>query len=151
MILDRLEQCARYVPLYPGLDAAFRFLRETDLAGLAPGRHSIDGDRLYASVDAMDGRGRAGAVLEAHRRYLDVQYTVAGDEEIGWRALAGCAHPRAPFDEARDIVFYDDAPESWLAVPPGTFAIFFPDDAHAPLAGRGPLKKVIVKVAMNGR
>jgi beta-galactosidase beta subunit len=34
-----------------------------------------------------------------------------------------------------------------VAVPPAHFAIFFPEDAHAPLAGRGMLKKAIVKIA----
>lgn len=149
MILDRLPLAARYASLHPGFAAAFRFLRETNLAVLAPGRHELDGARLYANHDLRTGVGRAGAVLEAHRRYIDVQYTLAGEERIGWRALADCSSPRAGYDDARDIVFFDGPPESWVEVPPGSFAIFFPEDAHAPLAGTGPLDKVIVKVAVD--
>jgi beta-galactosidase beta subunit len=33
-------------------------------------------------------------------------------------------------------------------VPAGHFAIFFPEDAHAPLAGEGHLVKAVVKVAV---
>jgi biofilm protein TabA len=149
MMLDRLSQAARYAPVHPGFAAAFRFLRETNLAALAPGRHGLDGTRLYANHDLRTGVDRTGAVLEAHRRFIDVQYTLAGEERIGWRALSDCGSPRAPYDEARDIVFFDDPSESWIEVPPGSFAIFFPEDAHAPLAGTGLLDKIIVKVAVD--
>ena len=148
MILDDFSRRDRYHALHPGLAEAFAFAAAHDLAILSPGRHTIDGDRLFVSIDHVAGRGRAGARLESHRRYIDIQLTIDGHEEIGWRALADCRAPSPPFDQTRDIGFYDDVPESWLAVPAGKFAIFFPDDAHAPLAGIGPLRKAIFKVAV---
>ena len=99
-------------------------------------------------LDRQDGRGREGARLEAHRRYIDIQYTIGGDEEIGWTSFASCQVPDGAFDAAKDIGFFGDAPSAWLRVPAGSFAIFFPEDAHAPLAGRGALVKAIVKVAV---
>src|SRR5207237_9929528 len=114
---------------------------------LEPGRHEIDRDRIYVSIDHNEGRGREGARLEAHRRYLDIQFTIDGGEEIGWMPLHQCRHPAGPFDLSKDIQFFSDLPRTWVAVPPGHFAIFFPEDAHAPLAGRGILKKAIVKIA----
>jgi len=148
MILDAAACHQRYVPLHPLFERAFRFLSDTDLGSLAPGRHPIDGDRLYVSIDHVQGRGRDGARLEAHRRYIDIQYTIAGNEEIGWCPLADCGAPSGGFDDTRDIGFFDRRPATWLCVPPGTFVIFYPDDAHAPLGGNGPLKKAIVKVAV---
>jgi biofilm protein TabA len=149
MILDTLDQRERYTSLHRHFARAFAFLARPDLAALAPGRHVIDGDSVYVSIDHKEGRGRDGARLESHRRYIDIQLTIEGDEEIGWQPLANCATPAAAFDESRDIRFYDDRPVTWLAVPAGRFAIFFPEDAHAPLAGRGLLKKAIVKVAVS--
>ena len=148
MIVDTLDQCDRYRHLHPGFAAAFDFAASRDLNTLPPGRHDIDGARLYVSIDQTPGRERAGARLESHRRYIDIQLTLDGDEEIGWRPLSQCRAPAAPFDEQHDIRFYDDAPDSWFAVPPGRFAIFFPDDAHAPLGGTGQLKKAIFKIAV---
>ena len=113
---------------------------------LPAGRHEIDGDAIYLSIDHVDGRGRDGARLESHREHIDIQLTISGDEQIGWRPLAACANPDGAFDATRDLGFYRDRPDTWLAVPPGTFTIFFPDDAHAPLAGSGPLRKAIVKI-----
>ena len=148
MVVDTFAQRARYLHLHPAFAQAFEFAASRDLAALPPGRHVIDGERLYLSIDHKDGRGRGGARLESHRRYIDIQLTIEGDEEIGWRPLSSCGAPAGAFDETRDIAFYDDAPDSWLAVPRGRFAIFFPDDAHAPLGGTGLLKKAIFKIAI---
>jgi biofilm protein TabA len=148
MILDTLSESARYAALHSLFPRAFEFLAKTNLGSLVAGRHEIDGDRLFVIVDHKDGRGRNGARLEAHRKYIDIQYTFEGMEEIGWSPLAACRPPSGGFDEAKDIAFFDDRPATWLSVPPSLFAIFFPDDAHAPLGGRGLLKKAIVKVAV---
>ena len=153
MVLDTLARCQRYTPLHPAFARAFAFLTGAQWAefvsGAASGeRHVIDGDRLYVSIGLTDGRGRDGARLEAHRRYIDIQLTIEGNEEIGWRPLGDCAHPAGPFDATKDIVLFSDRPESWLSLPAGHFAIFFPDDAHAPLGGRGTVKKAIMKIAV---
>ncbi|MEP6914652.1 MAG: YhcH/YjgK/YiaL family protein [Acidobacteriota bacterium] len=149
MIADTLDQSVRYAALHPAFARAFAFLSHTDLSSLAPGRHAIDGDRIFVSIDHQNGRGRDGARMEAHREHIDIQLTLDGAEEIGWMPLAGCRLPVAPYDSEKDITFFSDRPDTWIQVPAGTFAIFFPDDAHAPLAGRGPLKKAIVKIAIN--
>ncbi len=165
MLLDRLEQADRYVELHPGLAAGFYYLRRVMMEGAAPGRHELDGERLFVIVSQDDGRGRGAAKLESHRRYIDIQMPLAlvaegdssglpspslsADEVIGWRAVADCRDVETPYDEVRDIAFYRDVPESWLTLPPGVFAVFFPEDAHAPLAGQGRVLKAIVKVAVN--
>jgi biofilm protein TabA len=158
MILDRLNTADRYASLHPAFAHAFAYLREANWAQLMTAsqrashhstRHSIDGDRMYVSIDSVDGRGREGARLEAHRRYIDIQFTIEGHEEIGWKPLGDCAATAGAFDAARDVTFFSDRPDSWLSLPAGHFAIFFPEDAHAPLAGRGTLKKAIVKIAID--
>lgn len=146
MILDRLANAERYAPLHPRFAAAFRFLGETDLAALADGRHELDGRELYVSVESIQGRGRAGAKLEAHRRYIDIQVAIAGRDEIGLKPVADCREVELAYDEDRDVALFRDRPESWVVLVPGSFAVFFPDDGHAPLAAAGPVRKVVVKV-----
>lgn len=148
MVLDTLACAQRYAALHRAFGRAFRFLAETDLDALPGGRHDLDDGDLFVIIERRDGRGHEGARLEAHRRYIDIQYTVHGEEEIGWTALAACAEPDGAFDAPKDIVFFRDLPSTWLQVPRGMFAVFFPDDAHAPLAGVGALTKAIVKVAV---
>src|SRR6266540_4017704 len=149
MILDALASSGRYADMHAGFARAFEFLNTTNLEALAPGRHTLDGDKIYVSIDHKDGRGEDAAKLEVHRRYIDIQYTIEGDELIGWMPLARCTAPDGMFDDTKDVGFFADRPTTWVGVPSGSFAIFFPHDAHAPLGGRGPLKKAIVKIAVD--
>lgn len=149
MILDRLENARRYVPLHPGFERAFEFLRQGDLEGLSAGRHDVDGDRVYAVVIQDEGLGRRKAKLEAHRKYIDIQFSPAGSDVIGWKSTGTCSETDRAYDEEEDAELFADEPEAWVTVAPGAFAIFFPEDAHAPMAAEGPLHKVIMKVAVH--
>lgn len=149
MILDDLQLHRRYEKLHPGFAAAFLALQDPGLAFKEPGRYAIDGKRLSLIIGKEAGRGREGAKLEAHRRFIDIQFMIAGDEEMGWRTLSECKHVTKAYSEDDDLMFFGDAPESWFSVPPGKFTIFFPDDAHAPLAGHGQLHKAVMKIAVD--
>lgn len=148
MIFDDLKNAARYHALHPGFRHGFEFLSQSGLAQLDGGRHELDGDRLFALVNRDPGRGHEGARLEAHRKYIDIQFLVDGCEEIGWRPTPECRQITEAYDDARDLMFFGDAPQSWINLPVGKFMVFFPEDAHAPLASRGDNLKVVVKVAV---
>ncbi|MDP2830066.1 MAG: YhcH/YjgK/YiaL family protein [Sulfuricellaceae bacterium] len=146
MIFDTLANADRYAPLHPLFPLAFEFLRNTDLKALAPGRYPVDGERLFAIVEAANGRSREQAKLECHRRYIDIQHVLEGRDEMGWKPLQDCVEPVADFNPAKDIQFFQDDPASWLSTPPGAFCVFFPTDAHAPLVSDGVIRKVILKI-----
>lgn len=148
MILAKLSEANRYAALHPLFARAFNFLRGTDLSALAPGKHDIDGEQLFAIVEDCAGRTRAEAKLECHRRYIDIQLVLDGVDEMGWKPVAECLDPETDYDAARDIRFFNDAPASWIATPPGVFCLFFPGDAHAPLVSTGQIRKVVVKIAV---
>ncbi|MDD5328669.1 MAG: YhcH/YjgK/YiaL family protein [Sulfuricella sp.] len=148
MIFDTLANADRYAGLHPLFPAAFAFLRDTDLKSLAPGRHPIQGDALFAIVEAVNGRSREEAKLECHRKYIDIQLVLDGLDEMGWKALGDCHRPVADYSAEKDIRFFLDAPASWIATPPGAFCLFFPEDAHAPLVSSGAIRKVILKIAV---
>jgi YhcH/YjgK/YiaL family protein len=148
MILARLEEADRYASLNPGFAKAFAFLRRSHLAQLAPGRHEIDGDRVYAMVIQAPGRTREAAKLEAHRKYIDVQYSVTATEEMGWKSTPACTRRDSDYDAEKEVELFADPPVAWIGVPPGHFVIFFPEDAHAPMIAEGNLHKVVVKVAV---
>lgn len=148
MIFDTLTNAGRYAALHPRFARAFAYLRDTDLTALAPGRYHLDGENLIAIVEAVGGRSRDAAKLECHRKYIDIQLVLDGIDEMGWKPLHDCLAPLAEFNPEKDIQFFQDAPVSWIATPPGAFCIFFPEDAHAPLVSSGIIRKVILKVAL---
>jgi YhcH/YjgK/YiaL family protein len=145
LILARLEQADRYLALHPDFSAAMAFLRGQPLNRLPQGRIEIAG-AMYAMLSRSPARHRSDARLEAHRKYTDIQYLIAGIEEMGWRSRSRCQQPQGQYDGEKDIEFFSDTPDSYLTVRPGEFAIFFPDDAHAPLIGTGGVAKVVIKV-----
>ena len=146
MILDAIDRGHHYAEMHPLFGRAFEYLRNTDLRSLSPGRHELDGDRLFVLVDEGEGRGHGGSPLEHHRRYIDIQVCIEGDEQIGWLPLGCCNRRSGSFDATKDVGFFDDPPHTWFTLSPGTFVVFFPADAHAPLGGAGPVRKAVVKV-----
>ena len=149
MILSTLSQADRYKSLHPLFPRAFEFIRNTDLTALKPGIHQIIDKQLFVIVEEAEGRTRAEAKLECHRKYIDIQLVLEGTDEMGWKPLADCHQPVSDYSEERDIRFFNDAADSWISTPANTFCIFFPDDAHAPLVSTGKIRKLIFKVAVN--
>ena len=157
MILDALGNSARYERWQPTLSAGFAFLRDKANAALAPGRHEIEGDRVYAMVAKYDTRAFEDFEPEAHRKYIDIQYIISGRETIMWTPLAETAQPTKEYDGDRDIIFFArNARARPFELAAGHFCVLFPEDGHQPGchprangAGGGgpePVHKVIVKV-----
>jgi biofilm protein TabA len=147
MILDTLKNAAKYAGLKIGISEAFGFLDQPGLADLPEGKHEILGDRVYAIVARENGRSVSDGELEGHRKYIDIQYVISGEECIGWSPREGLATSVA-YDGENDIEFFGGKPEGVVRVPPGSFAVLLPSDAHLPLIGDGPIHKVVVKVAV---
>ena len=144
MILDHIQNSGRHLGMHPGFKEAFEFISGLKMQKLKEGRLEISGDRLYAIVINADAKGKSGTKLETHGKYIDIQYQAAGMDCIGWapvNKLCGKV-----YDPAKDVAFYDSAPESWINIPAGCFAVFFPEDAHAPMGGEGRQLKIVVKV-----
>ena len=151
MILDFLTLWHRYAPLHPRLGHAFAFLEQAR-PDIRIGRHEISGDDIFALVQRYETRPVEGMQLEAHRRYIDVQYLVTGGEAIHWAPLGDLAQPTQAYDLVKDVALYA---LSAAAVPvplrAGQFMVLFPDDAHAPcccIDAPSEVVKVVVKVAV---
>ncbi len=149
MIFATVANADRYAALHILFPRAIKFMRDTNMLVLEPGIYPIVGDDLFAIVENADGRSRADAQLECHRRYIDIQLVLEGTDEMGWKALTDCHNPVSDYSAEKDIQFFHDAPATWIATPPGAFCIFFPDDAHAPLVSTGNIRKVVFKIAVN--
>ncbi len=149
MVIDTLANSSRYESLHPRFKAAFDFLRRPNLASLETGRIELDGSNLFAMVQTYETKPIHEGKLEAHKKYIDIQFVVAGEEFIGYAPLGGQSVAKA-FDAEKDIGFYDG--EAWFTLlRKGMFAVFFPEDAHLP--GRHTDKpkrvtKIVLKIAV---
>lgn len=149
MVFSNIDSASRYTALHPLFKRAFDYIYKTDLMVLAPGRYPIAGDQLFVIVENAAGRARDAAKLECHRKYIDIQLVLEGYEEMGWKPLSSCVQPVDEFNTEKDIQFFFDMSATWVAVPPGHFCIFFPEDAHAPLVSSERIRKAIFKIAVS--
>jgi YhcH/YjgK/YiaL family protein len=145
MIIDKLENLGQYVALNPRFKEVIAFINQHDLTKLDNGRHAIDGDKLFVNVEDDKGKLKEEAVIEYHRRMIDIQVPLNITETYGYTPVADLKD--VPFDEERDIAKQPDAkPRNYVTLNPGEFAIFFPQDGHAPCIADGTLHKAVFKV-----
>ena len=156
MILDTLDAIGKYAGVGPNFETAVRWLQETDLGLLEPGRTDIDGEKAYAVVSENRLEPKDPA-FEVHRRYADIQVILRGREGFRYgregKELSGKPENDVWFCEADRQVTFE--------LEEGGFTVFLPGEAHAPglypekgkrlLSPAGPLtdRKIVVKVLMD--
>jgi YhcH/YjgK/YiaL family protein len=150
MIYDRLENMNLYCQ--PGTLLHRAIVYAHDVAPtVADGRTDIDGERLYASVATYETGSREERRFEAHRKYIDVQVLLEGEESIDISLDKELPLLEA-YDEARDVMFLKP-PRHVASLPmrPGFFVVFYPHDVHRPgchLRDKRRVRKIVIKVAV---
>ncbi len=148
MILDDLDRLEVLAALPGPFADALAFLRRPGLETLADGRYEAGLRGVHATVSRQPARHAGEGRLEAHRRHADIQVLLGGRESIGWSPLDHLALPDTAWDPATDLQFFAGAPQMWLHLRPGQFALFLPTDLHLPLVGEDLIHKVVVKVPL---
>ncbi|RYD96201.1 MAG: DUF386 family protein, partial [Sphingobacteriales bacterium] len=127
-------------------DKAFAFLRTRKLNELAPGKYPLAGDSVFVSVTYGPEKVFDSTKWEAHRKYIDLQYIIEGQEKMGVAPLASAREVMA-YNEAKDVANYS-AEGSFHIADPGQFFLFFPQDVHRPniKVAEGNVRKLVVKI-----
>lgn len=147
MIVDKIENAGQYSNLGNRIQKSLDFIRKTDLKKLQPGRYDIEGDNIFALISEYQTKPESEGKLEAHRKYIDVQYVINGEELMGYAPL-GNQEILESYKEENDIVFFNGE-KVFITVKEGMFAIFFPEDAHMPginVNEKSSVKKLVIKV-----
>jgi YhcH/YjgK/YiaL family protein len=148
VVSDLLANAHLYTALGTRIAQGLQFLADTDLASLAPGKHEIDGNRLFALVSDYTPKPPAEGRWEAHRRYLDLQYVVSGVERMGVAPTSRMTE--TDYQADRDLAWLEGEGDL-LTFGAGQFMILWPGDAHMPgidAGVPGTVRKVVVKIAI---
>ena len=149
MILDRIDNARLYLGLHAGFGKAFEILTDKTLAKKQDGKYSVDGDKIYYTIQRYTTKPLNEGNLEAHRKYIDIQFLLEGVEILGYAPLKGLTTAEV-YNPQKDIAFFNTPKEiTKVKLEPGLFCILFPDDAHLPcrqLAGPAEVRKVIIKI-----
>lgn len=147
MIIDSLNNSGKIEGLNPHFKKVFDYIKSHDLKSVPVGRIDIDGDNAWITVSEVQGKDQSAAALESHDQYIDIQLPLVGEETFGWQSRSLLKNERdGGYNAEKDITFYTDPAKMYFTMSEGEFAIFFPEDGHAPCIGKGTIKKVVVKV-----
>jgi len=148
MIVDTLSNAHLYTQIHPRFEAAFAYLENQFGKQNEVGKVELDGKNLVAIYSCKPGISpeAAGEKFECHNHHIDIQFCTEGVEEIGWKHRQKCISPKGEYNPEKDVCFFHDSPDCYLKLTPGQFAIFFPNDVHAPMIGHGDIGKMVMKV-----
>ena len=110
------------------------------------GSYPIKDKDVALKLSLTKQRTKETAFLETHIDMIDIQVPVTCAETFGYSPL--CDLPAFEYNAEKDITKYGDTkPQTYVTVAPGQFAIFFPQDGHAPcIIEEEEIKKAIFKV-----
>ncbi len=148
MILDSLKNSEAYEKLHPLFKEVFDYLKSVDFSKAEVGKTELRGKDLFVMVSDSDMKAEADAKVEAHNKYIDIQLPIDKPETYGWKARAELKEECESFNEEKDIQFFYDKGTTLVTAVPGDFAVFFPQDGHAPCIGEGKIRKVVVKIKL---
>lgn len=149
MIISEMSSKDRYLGIHPGMKQAFDFLEACFIHTPESGRYEIDGDNLYAVISRYMPQEKENPRYETHNAYIDVQCMVSGSE-FQWYIPRKALPAAMPYNPQKDITFYPFTGEgSKLALKPGDFAVYFPQDGHLPAMADGTTDeciRIVVKI-----
>lgn len=148
MIIDTIQNASKYFSAHPLFAKAFEYISKTDLDAIEMGKYEIDGDKLKAVYSNKKGMTAAESVakFECHNKYIDIQLCINGVEQIGWKPREKCKVENGGYNAEKDVQLYNEQPDMYFQLTNGQFAIFFPEDVHAPMIGDAEVKKLVIKV-----
>ena len=146
MIIDTIENLAKYTTLNPLFAEVVEFLKNNNLQSMEEGKYPIKEKDLFMNLQVAKQRTKDTAFLETHIDMIDIQIPITCAETFGYTPL--CDLPAFEYNAEKDITKYGDTkPQTYVTVNPGQFAIFFPQDGHAPcIIDEAEVKKAIFKV-----
>ena len=146
MIIDTRDNLGKFVALNPLFADVVEFPKTHDLRTMEVGKYPIKDKDLFLNLSLTKQRTKETAFLETHIDMIDIQVPITCAETFGYSPL--CDLPAFEYNAEKDITKYGDTkPQTYVTVNPGQFAIFFPQDGHAPcIIEEEEIKKAIFKV-----
>jgi YhcH/YjgK/YiaL family protein len=151
MIKDNLLHIDYYNYLAPGIYWGLKYLKDTDFSTMENGKYEIKEGKVWAIVQDYNSKPESEGKFEAHRKFVDIQFIVEGEEKIGVGNLEEFEEA-TQYDEEKDIIFLnpkEDAKVEFKKVIAGEYMILMPKDVHMPsiaVESTGFVKKVVLKV-----
>ena len=140
----------KYATLHPAFNEAFAQMKKILSDGAEDGRIVVDGDRLFINVQSYQSKTENNCAFEAHKRYIDIQLILEGEEIIGFESADELEVTKEYDPDGDYMLFALNGRYDKVRVKAGEFAIIFPEEPHAPAIAADdrpmPIRKAVVKV-----
>lgn len=150
MIVDTLGHLLENEAAYgEKIQRGLQFLRDTDFAGLAAGRHDVNEEMFYF-INEYETKDAGDCFWEAHRINLDLHYILEGTERIGYSVIEQLK-VRDEYSAEKDAVFFTGELESAVTAGPGALVVCYPQDGHMTGIEAGKkeaVRKVVLKIKL---
>ena len=149
--LDKAQMEAQYKAGKAEWDAACAFLSRPDLDTMKCGKYPLTEAGTYALVQEYDLDPEAVRKFEIHRKFIDIQYVIGGEEMIYVCRHEDLQDRLKDYSDKKDVEFFARASkQDGYVMNPSCMVIVFPSDPHmpgcVPPSGAGHVRKVVVKV-----
>lgn len=152
MIIDNIKNCEKYESVHEAFKEAFDAIKMLVSEKREIGKYEINDKKVYAMVQEYTSKTEAERKFEAHKKYIDIQFIVNGQEQIQIGDLEGLKNTNE-FNLEKDSGLFE-APELYTSavLKSGDFAVIYPNEAHAPGIALNDtpsnVKKIVVKVLL---
>lgn len=151
MILDHIANIDTYKNLGERIDQAIEFIKTTDFSNYSTGRNEISEDTLFFIVNEYETKNISCEILESHRKYIDLQYMLSGNEKINYELFID-QKVKQEYDKENDYSLFYPEQNNQFVLSHGMFALFFPNDLHMPGFANNKseaIRKIVVKIQID--
>ncbi|MDO5614555.1 MAG: YhcH/YjgK/YiaL family protein [Cruoricaptor ignavus] len=147
MIVDTINNAGKYSGLHPLFSRVFQFITENDVKTIPDGVVEI-AEGLKVIISSKMGKTKEESLqkFECHNKNIDIQVCVTGKETIAWKPREKCKQPKGEYNTEKDVLFYNDEPDTFFQITENQFVIFYPEDVHAPMIADEVIKKLVFKI-----
>lgn len=125
----------------------YDFIKNTNIESLETGRYFLDRD-IYLNVDEYNTKPLNECRYEAHKKYIDIQMLVRGNEAIYVENIDSL-NPITAYNVDKDIIFYkNNISSNCFDIKEKECLVLFPQDGHIPCVNESKQlnKKVVFKI-----
>lgn len=111
------------------IDFAIQYIKDLDKSNLEVGIYPVN-DFLYLSVQEYDTKEEKDCITESHRKYVDVQWIVKGEEAICISDISRLQSEEKYCDEKDIVIWKSSSDMIQVVLTEGSYAVFYPEHAH---------------------
>lgn len=130
------------------INEAIEHLQNLNIFSIKIGTYQVN-DNFYYMVQEYNTKSHKECRLESHRRYVDIQWIIHGEERIEVANISGL-QIQEKYDHETDVAFWKiPSRRQQIVLRNGSYVVLYPENAHRPsmtVREQCTVKKIVGKV-----